>query len=176
VREESVPVPILIEVFDLQERIAHLRKRARQQNVTLPTDVARYTAQNIRSDASALEGALIRLMAHSSVTGTEITLKYTQKVLANLIAAETHKVAVNPLEKLLSQPIGAKLAKIRCQDPAAPDRHFVFCLMETRDERKARRVKLELQVNMRESEREELARRHSYELELERRTKNRKQG
>jgi chromosomal replication initiation ATPase DnaA len=40
----------------------------------LPKDVALYIAQNVRSNARALEGALIRLTTHSSMTGREITL------------------------------------------------------------------------------------------------------
>jgi chromosomal replication initiator protein len=136
VREESVPVPILIQNFDLERRIAILRKRAEEHKVILPTEVARYIAQNVRSNASALEGALIRLVAHSSLAGTQITLKYTQRVLANLIAAGARKAAVNPLQKLLSPLFGTKEAKIELRDSTAEDRHFVFCLMETRGVRK----------------------------------------
>jgi len=58
----------------------------------------------------------------------------------------------------------------------AADRRFVFCLLKTRDERKTSRVRHELEVNMRESEREQLARRDAYERALERRAKKRKQG
>jgi len=173
VREESVPN---LQIRDLAIRVAALQKRAEQEKVILPTDVALYIAQNVRSNASALEGALVRLVAHSSLTGTEITLKYTQQVLANFIAAEARKVTVDPLQKLLSQPFGAKVAKIRRQEPTAADCHFVFCLLGIRDRRKTSRVRHELQVNMRESERERLARRDAYEREVERRAKKRKQG
>jgi hypothetical protein len=173
---EEKSVPLLMLTPDLATRVGILRKKAEQIKVKLPKDVALYIAQNIRSNASALEGALVRLMAHSSVTGTEITLKYTQLVLANLIAAEARKVAFDPLQKLLSQPFGTKEAKVRRQDPTTEDRHFVLCLMETQNGRKTRRVRHELQVNMRESERERLAGWDAYERELERRAKKRKQG
>jgi hypothetical protein len=176
VREESVPVPILIEIFDLKERLALLRKRAGQEKLKLPTDAARYMTQNIQSNASQVESAITRLMARSSVSGTEITLKYTQQTLADLTAAEASKVAADPLEKLLSQPFGTKLAKSKHQDPTSEDRHFVFCLPETRDGRKTRRVRHELQVNMRERERDRLARWDAFERESECRAKKRKQG
>jgi hypothetical protein len=61
-------------------------------------------------------------------------------------------------------------------NPTAADCRFVFCLLKTREERKASRVRHELEVNMRESEREQLARRDAYERALERRAKRRKQG
>jgi len=174
VREESVPN--LIQAFDLETRVAFLRQRAEQEKVRLKRDVALYIAQNVQSNRRALEGALMRLMVHSSLTGTEITLKYTQQVLANFIAAEAGKGTVDPRQNLLYQLFGTKEAKITRQDPSASDPHFVLCLAKTRDGRKASRVRHELEVNMRESERERLARRDAYERELERRAKKRKQG
>jgi hypothetical protein len=172
VREQSFPIPLL---RDLAIKVAALQKRAEQEKVVLPTDVALYIAQNVRSEASALEGALVRLMAHSSVTGTEITLKYTQQVLANFIKAQARKVTVDPLQQLPSLPLGSKEAQIRRQNPTAEEGHFVFWL-EIRDKRKPSRVRQELQVNLRESERERLARRDAYERELERRAKKRKRA
>ena len=171
--EERVPNPI--QTPDFETRVAILRKRAEQAKVVLTKDVARYIAQNVRSNASALERALIRLMAHSSLTGTEITLAYTQQVLKNLIAAQAREIMVDPLQKMPSEQRGTKEAKISRQDPIAADPHFVFCLLKTREGRKTSRVRHELEVNMRESERERLARRDAYERELERRARRRKQ-
>src|SRR5207302_11291980 len=68
---------------DLQTKVAILQKKGEQEKVTLPTDVALYIASNIRSNVRELEGALIRLVAHSSLIGAEITLPYAQQVLKN---------------------------------------------------------------------------------------------
>src|SRR6201982_111353 len=70
---------------DLETKVAILQKKAEQEKVTLPTDVALYVAQNIRSNVRELEGALIRLVAHSSLIGAEITLPYAQQGLKNFI-------------------------------------------------------------------------------------------
>ena len=59
---------------DLETKVAILQKKSEQEKVTLPTDVALYIASNIRSNVRELEGALIRLVAHSSLIGAEITL------------------------------------------------------------------------------------------------------
>ena len=50
-----------------------LWKRAGQLNVSLPPEVARHIAQNVRSRESELRSALMRVVADFSVTGTEIT-------------------------------------------------------------------------------------------------------
>jgi chromosomal replication initiation ATPase DnaA len=174
VGEENIPN--LIQTPDLETRVAILRESAEQVKVTLPTDVALYIAQNVRSNARALQVALIRLLAHSSLTGTEITLTYARRVLKNFIDPQACKVTAEPLQKLVFQQFGTEKAKIRRQDPTATDRSFVFCLLKTRDARKISRVRQELEVNMREREREQLARRDAYERDLERRAKKRKRG
>jgi len=172
-RDESAPN--MIPTPDFEAIVANLRKKAEQVKVKLPADVALYIAQNVRSNARALDLALIRLIAHSSLTGTAITLTYTQRVLKNFIDAQAHKVTVDPLQKLLSQQFGTKEAKIK-RDPTVADSDVVFCLLKIRDGRKTSRVRHELEVNMRESERVRLARRDVYERELECRAKKRKQG
>jgi hypothetical protein len=168
--EESVPN--LIQTPDLEAAVAMLRKSAEQEKVDLPKDVALYIAQNLRLNASALQGALIRLIAHSSFTGMEITLNYTRQVLKNFIDAQAREL--NPLQRLVSQ-FGAKESKIKGPEPIAAGNHFVFCGLKTRDGRRTSRVRHELEVNMRERERDWLARWDAYERELERRARKRKQ-
>ena len=172
--EESFRNPI--RTPDLETRVAILRKRAEQDKVILPEDVALYIAQNVRSNASALEGALVRLLAHSRLIGTDITLNYTKQVLKNFIDLQARKATVDPFQKMSLGQRGTKEANITRQAPTAADRSFVFCLLKTREGRKISRVRQELEVNMREREREQLARRDAYERELERRAKKRKRG
>jgi len=183
--EESVRN--LIPTPDLEAIVAHLRKRAEREKIKLPADVALYIAQNFRSNAKALEGVLLRLVAHSSLTGTAITLANTQQVLKNFIEAEGRKVTADPFQGLLAQQLAKEFkvrpenattaeAKVRPQRSPVADHSFIFCLLKAGDGRKTSRVRHILEVNMRESEREWLARRDAYERELERRARKRRQG
>src|SRR5271157_4664448 len=83
---------------DLETKVAILQKKAEQEQVTLPTDVALFIASNIRSNVRELEGALIRLVAHSSLIGAEITLPYTQQVLKNFIDSQARKVTIESIQ------------------------------------------------------------------------------
>lgn len=116
----------LIRTLDLETRVAILRKRAEQEKVMLPEDVALYIAQNVRSNASALEGALVRLLAHSSLIGTDITLNYTKQVLGNFIDLQARKATVDPFQKMSLGQRGTEEANITRQAPTALHPRFRF--------------------------------------------------
>src|SRR5580658_196399 len=101
---------------DLETKVAILQKKAEQEKVTLPTDVALYVAQNIRSNVRELEGALIRLVAHSSLIGAEITLPYAQQVLKNFIDSQARKVTIESIQKTVAEQFGLRLVEIKAKD------------------------------------------------------------
>src|SRR5277367_2875092 len=101
---------------DLETKVAILQKKAESEKVTLPTDVALYVASNIRSNVRELEGALIRLVAHSSLIGAEITLPYAQQVLKNFIDSQARKVTIESIQKMVAEQFGLRLVEIKAKD------------------------------------------------------------
>jgi chromosomal replication initiator protein len=101
---------------DLETKVAILQKKAEQEKVTLPTDVALYVASNIRSNVRELEGALIRLVAHSSLIGAEITLPYAQQVLKNFIDSQARKVTIESIQKATAEQFGLRLVEIKAKN------------------------------------------------------------
>ncbi|MGC2197549.1 MAG: chromosomal replication initiator protein DnaA [Terriglobales bacterium] len=101
---------------DLETKVAILQKKAEQEKVILPTDVALYVASNIRSNVRELEGALIRLVAHSSLIGAEITLPYAQQVLKNFIDSQARKVTIESIQKATAEQFGLRLVEIKAKN------------------------------------------------------------
>jgi chromosomal replication initiator protein len=101
---------------DLETKVAILQKKSEQEKVTLPTDVALYIASNIRSNVRELEGALIRLIAHSSLIGQTISLPYAQQVLKNFIDSQQRKVTIEAIQKAVAEQFGLRLTEIKAKN------------------------------------------------------------
>ncbi len=70
---------------DLETKMAILDKKALSEGVTLPEDVRIFIATKTKSNVRELEGALVKLIAYSSVTETPINLAMAQQVLKHLV-------------------------------------------------------------------------------------------
>ncbi len=101
---------------DLETKVAILQKKAEMDRVMLPTEVALFIASNIRSNVRELEGALIRVLAYSSLTGGEINLQTTQEVLKNLIDSQIRKISIESIQKAVSEQFGLRVAEIKAKN------------------------------------------------------------
>lgn len=70
---------------DLETRIAILQKKASDDGLDISFEVIEFLSVNIRSNIRELEGALIRLLAYSSLMRVDIDLPLAQKVLREIL-------------------------------------------------------------------------------------------
>ncbi len=84
-----------IEPPDLEHRIAILRKKAAIDHLemTLPEEVIRFIAENVRSSVRELEGSIIKLLAYASLKHQEITIELAREALRDKLrpqAGQSH--------------------------------------------------------------------------------------
>jgi chromosomal replication initiator protein len=101
---------------DLETKVAILQKKGESERVQLPTDVALFIAQNVRTNVRELEGAMIRLVAYCSLTGAEITLSTAQQVLRNFIEQQVRKISIESIQKAVSEQFGMRVAEIKAKN------------------------------------------------------------
>jgi chromosomal replication initiator protein len=70
---------------DLETRVAILRKKAEHDSISLADEVLDYIARNCRSNVRELEGAVIKLLAYSSLTRREVTLDLAKEALGGVL-------------------------------------------------------------------------------------------
>ena len=94
---------------DLETRIAILRKKAQMENVEIPNEIMVHIAKKIQSNIRELEGALIRIIAFSSLTNSEITVELASEALKELFSAKARQLNVDLIKETISDQFNIKL-------------------------------------------------------------------
>ena len=74
-----------IEPPDLELRIAIIKNKAEQVNVTIPDDVLNFLGENLRSNIRQIEGAIKKLGALSFLSGRAITMDVARVCISELL-------------------------------------------------------------------------------------------
>jgi len=115
---------IAIEPPELETRVAILIKKAQQNLITLPEDVAFFIAQRIKSNVRDLEGALQRVMAFSRFTNQPLSIDMAQEALKDLLALHQKLVTLDSIQKTVGEyfklRISDLLSKKRTRSIARP--------------------------------------------------------
>ena len=96
---------------ELETRIAIVKKKANQENVNLPDEVAYFIASNISQNVRELEGALKKVLAYSSFHGREIALDLAKEALKDLIGS-VRNVGIDNIQKTVADYYKLKVADL----------------------------------------------------------------
>ncbi|MFC1553578.1 chromosomal replication initiator protein DnaA [candidate division KSB1 bacterium] len=91
---------------ELETRMAILQTKAADNNMLLDSDIALLLATHITKNIRELEGALIRLMAYSSMMNTKIDYTLAKTVLKDLKFYETKPLSIEDIQKIVSTHFG----------------------------------------------------------------------
>ncbi len=98
---------------DLETKMAILERKAEAVSIKLPLDVCTYIAQKTKSNVRELEGALVKLTAYSSLTGTAITVAMAQQVLKDLLQKQDRRITIDSIQKAVAERYAIKPAQLK---------------------------------------------------------------
>ncbi|MEO2139973.1 MAG: chromosomal replication initiator protein DnaA [Thermoleophilia bacterium] len=115
---------------DLELRIAILRKRVKTDGYQIrDPEVLSFIAARVSTNVRQLEGALIRVVAHSSISGRPVTVDLAQEVLTDLFPAADGEVRMDLVQEAVA-------------------RHYAISIDELIGEKRTKRIVVPRQVAM----------------------------
>lgn len=123
---------------DLETRIAILRKKARAEGLDISNEVMLYIANQIDSNIRELEGALIRVVAYSSLINHDINVDMAAEALKDIVPSSKHKtITIKDIQMVVGSYFNIKLedfvAKKRTQSIAYPRQIAMYLSRELTD-------------------------------------------
>ncbi len=86
---------------DLETRIAILNQKLYNDGVEMPHDVIEYLAYSINSNVRELEGALISLLAQSSLNKKKITIELAKQMIDKFVKNTTREISIDYIQKVV---------------------------------------------------------------------------
>lgn len=98
---------------DLETKMAILDKKAEAEGIRLPEDVRIFIATKTKSNVRELEGALVKLIAYSSMTGTPVTLAMAQQMLKHIVQGNEKRVTIDSVVRAVAEEYGLQPAQLK---------------------------------------------------------------
>lgn len=105
-----------IQVPDFETRMAILKKKADVENLNVANEVMGYIATKIKSNIRELEGALIRIIAYSSLTNREVTVDLASEALKDIISKKQGKhITIDIIQDVVSSYFNLRVEDLKSQ-------------------------------------------------------------
>ncbi len=124
-----------IQAPDLETRMAILYKKLEPEFQNIPQDVIYYIASQIPGNIRELEGALIKIIAYSSLINQEITINLAKDVIKDIVKNNTKKpISISKIKKSVAEYYNTDYenlsAKIRTKEIAHARQVAMFLCRE----------------------------------------------
>lgn len=90
-----------LQMPDLETRIAILQKRIYSDGMDIPYEVVEYLAYSITTNVRELEGALISIMAQSSLNKKAINLELARSMIDKFVKSTTREISIDYIQKVV---------------------------------------------------------------------------
>ncbi len=90
-----------LQVPDFETRISILKQKTYKDGIEMPQEVLEYIASHITNNIRELEGALISLLAQSTLNKKEITLELAKQMIDKLVKNTKREISIDYIQKVV---------------------------------------------------------------------------
>jgi chromosomal replication initiator protein len=83
-------------------RMAIIQKKIQEDGIEIPDQVLEYIAYTVDTNIRELEGVIVSIIAHASLTKVEVDLELAKKVLKNIVREIDSEVGIDYIQKTVS--------------------------------------------------------------------------
>ncbi len=104
-----------LQLPDFETRIAIINRKLQADGIDIPEDVVEYLAYSVDTNVRELEGVLISLIAHASLTRREINLELAKQTLKNIVQEIDSEVGIDYIQKIVSEYFGISIEDMKAK-------------------------------------------------------------
>lgn len=90
-----------LQLPDLETRISILKKKLYKDGITMPYEVIEYLAYSINTNIREMEGALISILAQSTLNKKAITLDLAKQMIDKFVKSTTREISIDYIQKIV---------------------------------------------------------------------------
>jgi chromosomal replication initiator protein len=109
-----------IQLPDMETRAAILNKKAKVEEIDLPSDVCHFLARHIQSNVRILEGSLTRLKAFAEMSNEPISIDMCSNVLKDILGAKRNFISIEEVIRTVAKHYGIKATELKSPKRAKP--------------------------------------------------------
>ena len=104
-----------LQVPDYQTRKQILQSKMYQNGIQLPGEVVEYIAHNISSNIRELEGALISLLAQSSLNRREVDIELARSMLQNFVESVSREITIESIQEIVGEHLSIEVEQMKAK-------------------------------------------------------------
>ena len=88
---------------DFETRIAIIKKKLQADGILITDQIIEYLAYSVNTNIRELEGVIISMIAHASLTNVEVDLELAKTILKNIVADIDSEVSIDYIQKTVGE-------------------------------------------------------------------------
>ena len=104
-----------LQMPDFETRVAIIKRKMQSEGIIFPEDVIEYLAYTVDTNVRELEGVLISMIAHASLSRVEIDLSLAKSIMKNIVKDIETEVGIDFIQKTCADYYDIKLNDLKAK-------------------------------------------------------------